>query len=63
MPIDKLEKPRLTDVDPTSITLDLNLNRKLSCYKCGHSDRTLKRVRDDEGNKVRPAKYICTRCA
>lgn len=66
MPIDKLEKPRLTDVDPSSITLNINMQRQLCCSECGETQFTLRRVREPDENgklvKVRPAKYVCVEC-
>ena len=62
MPIDKLEKPKLTDVDPSSITFNLNMQRQICCSECGETQFTLFRVRDESGKKVRPAKYICKEC-
>jgi len=62
MPIDKLGKPKLTDVDPSSITFNLNMQRQICCSECGETQFTLYRVRDTEGRKVKPAKYICPEC-
>lgn len=58
MSIDKLEKPRLSDTDPSSI----DFRRMICCYKCGESQFTLKRVKSDDGTKIRPAKYVCVNC-
>jgi hypothetical protein len=33
----------------------------IKCYKCGESKYTLHRIVED-GKKVKPAKYICSRC-
>ena len=62
MPIDKLEKPRSTDVNLSSITLNIAMQRTICCSECGESQFTLRRVRDEEGKKVKPSKYICTEC-
>lgn len=62
MPIDKLEKPRKTDVDPSSVTMDSYLRRVLCCYECGETQFTLRRVRDEKGKKSRPPKFICVEC-
>jgi len=66
MPVDKLEKPRDTDVDPSSLTLNFFMKRMICCSSCGESQFTLRRVREKDENgemvKVRPAKYICSEC-
>jgi len=64
MPIDKIEEQvKPTDVDPTSKMLDIHFNKRICCSICGSSIHQLKRVRDADGNKIRPAKYICVECA
>jgi len=62
MPIDKLEKPRITDVDPSSITLNMFMQRTVCCSECSETQFTLRRVKDKYGKKVKPAKFICTEC-
>lgn len=62
MPIDRLEKPRKTDVDPSSVKVDLYGKRMLCCHNCGETTFTLRRIRDAEGNKIKPPKFICVEC-
>lgn len=31
----------------------------IRCHRCGDTHATLRRVRDDEGKKVKPALYQC----
>ena len=66
MPVDKLEKPRKTDVDPSSLTLNMFMQKVLCCSECGETQFTLRRVREKDENgkmvKVKPSKYICTEC-
>lgn len=62
MPVDKLEKPRLTDVDLSSITMNAAMQRVLCCCECGETQFTLRRVKDENGKKVRPSKFICVYC-
>ena len=62
MPIDKLEKPRITDVDPSSITLNMFMQRIICCSECGETQFTLRRVRSEDGKKTRPARFICVEC-
>lgn len=62
MPIDKLEKLRITDTDRSSVTLDLNFKKIVCCSECGETQFTLRRVTDEKGKKVRPAKFICVMC-
>ena len=38
------------------------MNRVIRCCECGETKFTLHRVRDKDGNKVKPAKYICVEC-
>jgi len=59
MPIDKLENPKLTNVDSNSIA---HMQRQICCFRCGETLTTLRRVRDETGKKIKPAKYICMEC-
>jgi len=65
MPVEKLEV-RKTDVDPSSLTLNLFMQRVICCSECGETQFTLHRIREKDKNgklvKVKPAKYICTEC-
>ena len=61
MPVDKLEKPRDTDVDPDSVTLNMFMQRVICCGECGETQFTLRRVKK-EGRKTKPAKFICVEC-
>jgi len=62
MPIDKLEKPRITDIDSSSITLNMFMQRTICCSECGETQFTLCRVKGEDGKKVKPAKFICVEC-
>ena len=66
MPIDKLEKPRLTDVDPSSLTLNMYMQKVMCCSRCGETQFTLRRmcIEDENGKmaKIKPAKYVCVEC-
>ena len=62
MPVDKLEKPRKTDVDPSSITLNMFMQRAICCSECGETQFTLRRVKSEGGEKIRPAMFICVEC-
>lgn len=62
MPIDKLEKLRSTDVDSSSVSLSTSLQRVLCCCECGETKFTLRRVVDDDGKRITPAKLICVVC-
>jgi len=62
MPIDKLEKPRVTDITPSSITMNMFMQRVVCCSECGETQFTLRRVKDERGKKIRPAKFICVEC-
>lgn len=46
MPVDKL----------------ISVQKVIRCSKCGESKFTLTRVKDSNGNKIKPAKYICVKC-
>jgi len=61
MPIEKFQE-HMSDVDPRSITLNINLQHQLCCSLCGESGFTLRRVKDSKGKKVKPARYICGEC-
>jgi len=61
MPVDKLGKV-VSDVDPTSLTMNVRLQRVICCSKCGETQFTLRRVKDEQGNKVKPSKFICVEC-
>lgn len=65
MPVEKLEI-RKTDVDPSSLALNMFLQKVICCSECGESQFTLRRVCEEDENgkmvKVRPAKYICVEC-
>jgi len=61
MPIEKLDQVRKSDVDPASITLNINLQRTLCCAECGKSGVTLRRIRNG-GKKIKPARYLCQDC-
>lgn len=62
MPVDKLEKPRVTDVDPSSRTLNIVMQRVICCSECGKTQLTLCRVKDKNGKKVKPPKFVCVEC-
>uniref|UniRef100_A0A6M3LBJ3 Uncharacterized protein n=1 Tax=viral metagenome TaxID=1070528 RepID=A0A6M3LBJ3_9ZZZZ len=62
MPIEKLGELRKSDVYPSSITLNLKMQRQICCSECGETQFSLRRVRDENDRKVRPAKYICGEC-
>jgi len=62
MPIDKLEIPRLTDVNPSSLTLDMFMRRVICCSECGETQFTLRRVRGEDGKKIKPSQFICVEC-
>jgi len=62
MPVDKLEKLRKTDIDLSSITLNVFMHRVICCSECGETQFTLRRVRDKEGKKIKPSKFICVEC-
>jgi hypothetical protein len=55
MPIDKLEK------DETDFAVKFG-NRVICCSECGESLVQLYRKKDENGNKIKPAKYICSEC-
>lgn len=62
MPVDKLEERRPTDTDPSSITYNSKMQRVICCSECSEGSFTMRRVKDADGNRVRPAKYICQPC-
>jgi formylmethanofuran dehydrogenase subunit E len=63
MPIEKLgAEVRDSDIDPSSITMNRKMQRQLCCSRCGETQFGLRRVRDKNGKKIRPAKYICMEC-
>lgn len=62
MPVDKLDKPRNTDVDPSSITLNIHMQKVICCGECGETRFTLRRVRGEDDKKIRPARFICVEC-
>lgn len=63
MPIEKLgAEVRKTDVDPSSLTMNLRMQKQICCSECGETQFGLRRVKDAKGKKVRPAKYICEEC-
>jgi formylmethanofuran dehydrogenase subunit E len=62
MPIEKLEVVRKTDTDPSSTTLNILMQKQLCCSECGETQFTLRRVRDENNRKVRPARYVCMEC-
>ncbi len=60
MPVEKkLDRP--TDTDPSSITYN-RMQRVICCSECSEGSFTMYRVKDTDGNKVKPAKYICQPC-
>jgi hypothetical protein len=59
MPIDKITE---TDVDSSSITTNRFNQRVLCCYKCGEFQFTLRGVKDTDGKRVKPLKFICQEC-
>jgi len=60
MPIDKQE-PRKSDVDPGSLKQSVQLQNLICCSECSDTN-SLRRVRDSEGRKIKPAQYICEDC-
>lgn len=38
------------------------MQRVVCCCECGESKFTLRRVKDEKGEKTKPAKYICVQC-
>jgi hypothetical protein len=63
MPIEKLGVHPDSSVDPKSVTLNSKMQQVICCSECGETNFTLRRVRDAEGRKMKPAKYICVECA
>ncbi len=61
MPIEKFEVHQ-SDVDSRSLTLNMRMQHQICCSVCGESGFTLRRVRDSEGKKIKPARYICVEC-
>ena len=63
MPIEKLgNKVWKTDTDPSSITLNIRMQKTLCCSECGETSFTLLRVKGADGKKFKPARYICKEC-
>ena len=60
MPIDKQEQ-RKSDIDPGSLKQSMTLKNMLCCSECNDINQ-LRRVRDDDGRKIKPAQYICEDC-
>lgn len=61
MPIEKFREIK-SSVDPSSLTLNINLQNQICCSECGETRFTLRRVKDSEGRKIKPAKYVCSEC-
>ena len=62
MPVIKLGELRESDTDPSSITLNIRMQKVLCCSACGETQFGLRRVRDESNRKIKPAKYICGEC-
>ncbi len=62
MPIEKMEEIRNTDVDPSSVTLNTQMQKVLCCAECGEVQFTLRRAKDANGNKIKPARFVCQEC-
>ncbi len=63
MPIERLgSEVRNSDIDPSSLTLNIRMQKQICCSECGETQFTLRRVRDKDNKKVVPAKYICGEC-
>lgn len=52
MPIDKFEDG----------IVQVGMLRYVSCSSCGEMQLQLIRVRDEQGKKTKPAKYVCEVC-
>ena len=44
------------------MSLDKVFEKIVKCCECGRSRNTLLRVKDEKGEKIKPAKYICVNC-
>lgn len=62
MPVDKLEKLRSTDIDSSSITTNSSMQHVICCSECGETQFTLRGVKDKNGKRTKPAKFICINC-
>lgn len=61
MTIEKFQT-QVGDIDSRSITLNTNMQHQICCSECGETSFTLRRVKDSEGKKVKPARYVCVEC-